>query len=129
MITLLEIDSLKVTSGVTNGSSLTANLWFWIALAELIIIIFLLIPRKKSASKAAKNKKDIDFGNIINSAFNSKSLYDKLKIRCHPDRFSGDPEKEKIANELFEEISKHKTDLKKLQMLAQEAKEKLNITI
>jgi len=53
-------------------------------------------------------KQDIDFDNIINSSFNSLELYDKLKVKCHPDRFPKDKEINIIAENLFQEITRIK---------------------
>lgn len=110
------------------------NLWLWIAIIELVIIIFILITKRKNKAVNAKQqfKKEakegeIDFGNIINSSFHVKPLYDELKVKCHPDRFPTDDEKNAIALELFQEISKNRTDYKKLTELKELAKIKLNI--
>lgn len=110
------------------------NLWLWIALIEFFIIILLLFIKRKNKTISAKQQfkqeakeGEIDFGNIINSSFHVKPLYDELKIKCHPDRFPTDERKNAIAIELFQEISKNKTDYKKLMELKELAKVKLNI--
>lgn len=110
------------------------NLWFWFAIIEMVIIIFLLFAKRRNKTVNAKQqfKKEakegeIDFGNIINSSFHVKPLYDELKIKCHPDRFPADTEKNVIALEIFQEISKNKTDYKKLMELKDLAEIKLNI--
>jgi len=127
--TAMELDS--------NSESLVnnhINVWFLIALVELLLILYLLFFRKREQvlstkgqfKKEAKNG-EIDFGNIINSSFNVKPLYDELKVKCHPDRFPTDERKSKIALELFQEISKNKTNYKKLIELKELAKQNLNI--
>ena len=95
----------------------------------LVIIIFLLFLRKRKKELFRKDSKEqkIDFDNIINSSFHAQSLYDELIIRCHPDRFPTDFEKNKIALELFQEITENKTDYKKLIELRELAEVKLNI--
>ena len=110
------------------------NLWMWIAILELGIIAFLLlkgrIRPKETAKQKFKNdslKQTIDFNNIINSSFNSIQLYDELKVKCHPDRFPTNKDKNEIAVALFQEISKNKTNIKRLLELKEEAKQKLNI--
>ena len=45
----------------------------------------------------------VDFDNVINSSFAAKELYDKLKVKCHPDRFT-DADLNKEATRLFQEI-------------------------
>ena len=113
------------------------NLWMWLAIAEFIIILIVLArlqnkTKKQTARiklKADSLKEDIDFDNIITSSFNSNQLYDALKVKCHPDRFPTDMEKNKIANRLFQEISKNKTNYKKLLELKAEAIQKLNVKL
>ncbi len=110
------------------------SLWFWIAIIELFIIISLLLFKRKTKIVNAKEqfKKEakegvFDFGNIINSSFHVKPLYDELKVKCHPDRFPTDDKMNAVALELFQEISKNKTDYQKLMELKESAKIKLNI--
>ena len=81
----------------------------------------------KQQFKSESLKQDIDFNNIINSSFNSIKLYDELKVKCHPDRFPTDKEKNMLAENLFQEISKNKTNVKRLLELKEEAIQKLNI--
>jgi hypothetical protein len=50
-----------------------------------------------------------------------------LKVKCHPDRFATDAEKNVIAENIFQEITKNKTNVKRLIELKEEAKQKLNI--
>lgn len=117
----------------TNTETISSyNYWMWIAILELIIIVFLISFRKKPESTRVQFKREakdgnIDFGNIINSSFHVKPLYDELKVKCHPDRFPNDKEKSEIALDLFQEISKNKTNYKKLIELKELAKQKLNI--
>ncbi|MBN1182368.1 MAG: hypothetical protein JXB49_08790 [Bacteroidales bacterium] len=108
------------------------NIWMWIAIIELVLILYLLLFQKKPESTRAKFKREakgevIDFENIINSSFHVKPLYDELKVKCHPDRFIKDSEKNQVAIELSQEISKNKTNYKKLIELKELAKQKLNI--
>ncbi len=124
-------DIISNTESVADNS---INIWVCIAIIELLIIIYLLFSKKKERTLSAKEKfkkesKDgeIDFGNIINSSFHVKPLYDELKVKCHPDKFPVDSEKNKIALELFQEIAKNRTDYKKLIELKETAKVKLNI--
>mgnify|MGYP000875003887 CR=1 FL=1 len=131
------IDTTKVANQVLSNTANEVtgyhNIWLWIAFIEFILILFLLFIRKKAESSSIlKFKKEakageIDFGNIINSSFHVKPLYDELKVKCHPDRFTDNAEKNQIALELFQEISKTKTNYKKLVELKELAKQKLNI--
>ena len=115
-------DSLKVTNQVlgqssTQGSSI--NIWMWVAFAEFLIIAFLILRNKlkpkESILKKFKEdslKDNIDFSNILTSSFHSIQLYDELKVKCHPDRFPGDKEKNAIAESLFQEINKNQRNRK-----------------
>lgn len=130
-------DSIKVagqTISKTAESGEHTNWWMWLAIAEFGIIAFLILKEqlkpKDSAKQRFKNeslKQDIDFGNIINSSFNSIQLYDELKVKCHPDRFPTDKEKNTIAENIFQEITKNKNNVKRLLELKEEAIQKLNI--
>lgn len=110
---------------------------FWMCLAsfELLIIFYLVYKQRYANSKISvkqrlKNEtacENIDFDNIINSSFNAPKLYDELKVKCHPDRFVSNKEKYAIANSIFQEITKNKSNVKKLEELKELAKQKLNI--
>ena len=128
-IKVVEQTLIKATE--TNEST---NWWMWLAIAEFCIIAFLVIKEKlnnrNTARQGFKNeslKQNIDFDNIINSSFNSIKLYDELKVKCHPDRFPTDKKKNLIAENIFQEISKSKNNIKRLLELKEEAIKKLNI--
>ena len=130
-------DSLKLLNHIlaNRGSSQNAiNLWMWLSIIEFSFIIFLLLKSKKKSHETAKAKfkneslkENIDFDNIINSSFNSNKHYDELKIKCHPDRFPNDEKKNAVAQLIFQEITKNKTNIKRLLELKEEAKQKLNV--
>jgi hypothetical protein len=124
-------DSLKIA-----GQAIENKCWMWlaIAIAEFGIIVFLILRKQFKHTESAKRlfkqeslKQEIDFKNIIDSSFNSIQLYDELKVKCHPDLFSTDKEKNAIAENLFKEIVKSKTNVKRLLELKEEAIQKLNI--
>nr|MBC7613260.1 molecular chaperone DnaJ [Pseudopedobacter sp.] len=130
-------DSIKVAGQVikkTTDTGTQINWWMWLAVAELGVIVFLILKKKlkpkDNARQRFKNeslKEEIDFNNIINSSFNSLQLYDELKVKCHPDRFPTDVEKNSIAETIFQEISRNKNNVKRLLELKEEAIQKLNI--
>ena len=131
-------DSLQVAEkAITNSSKIvvaTTDIWMWIAILEFIIICFLFLTstlkKKQSSKQRFKDEtlgQDIDFNNIINSSFHSTKLYDELKIKCHPDKFYADPKLNSMATKLFQEITKNKTNIRRLQELKLEAQQKLNI--
>ena len=136
MIDTIFIDTIKVANQViskTDNEVVSSHFyWIWIAIIEFLLIVYLIFFRNKKESAHVKFKNeakvgDIDFENIINSSFHVKPLYDELIVKCHPDRFPDDIEKNKIALEIFQEISKSKTNYKKLIELKELAKQKLNI--
>tara|TARA_B110000908_G_scaffold118381_1_gene138754 strand:- start:418 stop:837 length:420 start_codon:yes stop_codon:yes gene_type:complete len=130
-------DSLKAAEIIvakTTENNDSSNLWMWVAIGEFLIIIGLILAnrfkRKPNAKQQFKNEslaQEVDFNNIINSSFHSNELYDILKVKCHPDRFPTDPELNELAEKLFQEITKSKTNVKRLQELKVEAQQKLNI--
>lgn len=130
-------DSLKAAEIIvakTTENNDSSNLWMWVAIVEFLIIIGLILAnrfkRKPNAKQQFKNEslaQEVDFNNIINSSFHSNELYDILKVKCHPDRFPTDPELNELAEKLFQEITKSKTNVKRLQELKVEAQQKLNI--
>ena len=113
------------------------NLWFWIALVEFILILFLLErnSRRKNAKLATQAKlkseslsEEIDINNVINSSFHATELYDQLKRICHPDRFT-DPIKKEIADRIFQSITENKRDYKRLQQIKIQAIKELNVKL
>lgn len=130
----LKVASETITKSIASESNEHINWWLWIAIIEFVFIMFLLIKQKIKPKDAIKQKfkkesleQEIDFNNIINSSFNSKQLYDELKVKCHPDLFPTDKEKNLIAENLFQEITKNQNNAKRLIELKEEAKEKLNL--
>ncbi|MBP3253774.1 MAG: hypothetical protein J6M30_04640 [Bacteroidales bacterium] len=88
-------------------------------------------------SKEAKVKQklkdgDIDIGGtfrIISKLDDAAKLHDKLKKKCHPDKFVGDKDKAEIANKLSQAINENKNNYYKLVELQQQAIKELNISI
>lgn len=74
--------------------------------------------RKKEIRKAKGRvlEEDIDFDNIVSSAFHAKKLYDELKAVCHPDRFQ-DAETVSKATELFQLVTQNKGNIDALLQL------------
>ncbi len=117
--------------------SIIHSIWFWFALTELIIIVFLIYKLKSKnkvfeltdlETKHLKNSKNnkIDMNNLMDSIHNSRNLYKELSKKCHPDRFINDP-KHKIAEEIFQEISENERNFEKLSLLKLRAINELNI--
>ena len=113
------------------------SMWFWISLIELLLIIYLIYKLKSKKkgieltdleTKHIKDSKSnkIDMGNLMDSIHNSRNLYKELSKKCHPDRFINDP-KQKIAEEIFQEITKYERNFEKLRSLKLRAENELNI--
>jgi hypothetical protein len=130
-------DSVAIVATTLEKISQTessVNIWLWLSVIEFFIILFILIKiknkKQKDIFKELKKEsliQEVDFDNIIISSFNSTALYNELKVKCHPDKFATDEEKTIIAENIFQEISKNKTNMKKLLELKEEAKMKLNV--
>lgn len=71
--------------------------------------LFQYYVRKKEIHKAREKilEEQIDFDNIVSSAFHAKELYDELKTVCHPDRFLEEDVMSK-ATELFQAVTQNK---------------------
>ena len=128
-------DTLQGVAGaVTTGNFQESDVWFYIAMVEFVIIFFLLLfAFRRGTTRVEKQKlresikSDVDFQNIINSSFHATEIYNELKVKCHPDRFIGDVEKNATANRIFQEVTKKKMKYKRLQELKKEAEESLGI--
>ena len=128
-------DTLQGVAGaVTTGNFRESDVWFYIAMVEFVIIFFLLLfAFRRGTTRVEKQKlresikSDVDFQNIINSLFHATEIYNELKVKCHPDRFIGDVEKNATANRIFQEVTKNKMNYKRLQELKKEAEESLGI--
>ena len=128
-------DTISILDGsVSNMSSI--SIWFWIAIIEFMLIIWLLLELQKhkrgkldfaDVNKAdLRNSGDVNMDNLMNSIHHSRELYKELSSKCHPDRFVNTAEHE-IAEEIFQRISKNKRNYQQLLELKEEAKNKLNL--
>jgi len=134
--TLLQIiDSTSTVKKINQVGANSTNYWFWIAIAEFVLILILLLLKIKKQQPSTLEGKildeakdaDIDFKNLLDSINNSETIYNLLKKKCHPDRFLN-PDQNKIADALFQEITKNKRNYNKLLELKVEAEKQLNIT-
>lgn len=136
---LLQIKTdTTAVSAMTDGVGSPNNFWFWLSIIQLVIILFLVfkLSRKQknlafselSKDNLKKSKEtDIDMSNLMNSINNSSELYKELSRKCHPDRFVNSPD-QKLAEEIFQEIARHKRNHEKLTSLKERAINELNIT-
>jgi len=113
------------------------RIWFWLSIVEFLLIVYLgyklsIKTRKAESSnstfaqleKARKTK--IDMEGIMNSINKSKDLYKELSASCHPDRFINSP-KQKLAEEIFQEISKNRRNFEELSKLKERAMKELEL--
>lgn len=80
-------------------------------------MIYKLIRNILLTKKQEKNKRKHMMDNVVNSMFNSQSIYNQLKIKCHPDRFPNDEKKREIAEHLFQEVQKNRYNVEMLKEL------------
>ncbi|MEY4875880.1 MAG: hypothetical protein RL708_1029 [Bacteroidota bacterium] len=135
-ILLFQTDTMKVAT-LQTLNSIWILFWFWLAIIEFAIILFLLIREKKRNTNLAfsdltkdivkKSKTTtINMDNLMNSINSSGELYKELSRKCHPDKFVNMPN-QKNAEEIFQEISKNKRNFEKLLSLKQRAMNELNL--
>ena len=111
-------DSIAINGQMSQATSV----WLWVAVIELLVILYLinlLMRRDRKKRKEVKDKLKsghIDFENTINSAFNSKPLYDKLNTPL-----------EREANAIFQEIQANRYNYSKLMDLKDQAIKTLHI--
>jgi hypothetical protein len=140
-ITLLQKLADTTKTIVNSGASVipTNNYWKWIAIGEFVLLCILIFIYFNSKKVRLENTEidlldrakgsTVDMDALMKNINESKPLYDKLKAKCHPDRFHVDEEKRKVAEDLFQEITQNKRNYSKLLELQELAKQKLNITI
>ena len=115
---------------------LQLSIWFWIAIIEFVILVFVGVNLKKKPkldfSHISKKEiiklrsNEIDMNNLVDSINYSQRLFHELSKKCHPDSFIRNDQKE-IAEQLFREISSNKRNYHKLLELKQKAIDELNI--
>lgn len=125
----LRLDSIQEV--ITTATTSAPSYWrMWILFGVFLVIIFLIsiaIIKTKKIHRVRNEvlaKEDIDWDDKLRSMFQAKALYNEIKVKYHPDRFL-DSTQNKIANELFQEITKNQHDFHKLEQLKQIAQEKL----
>ena len=133
-----KIDTLLVSNEAENALVSTSSNWLIYLLIGVIIVLLLILffiisnmKMKHSKEYQAKQRilreEQIDWNNTM-YVFKAQELYNQLKVVCHPDRFTN-PQLNSIATDLFQKITKNKTNYKELQKLKEEAIDKLNINL
>ena len=133
-----KIDTLLVSNEAENTLVSTSSNWLIYLLIGVIIVLLLILffiisnmKMKHSKEYQAKQRilreDQIDWNNTM-YVFKAQELYNQLKVVCPPDRFT-DPQLNSVATDLFQRITKNKTNYKELQKLKEEAIDKLNINL
>lgn len=116
-----------------NANPPDAHSWiYWVGGALILGIIALAaaLKRRTPQQEALKQKLKsgtVDFDGLMNSAFHSQELYDELKKKCHPDRFSTNPQLVQKATEIFALITKNKYNYQALAKLKERAEKELHV--
>ncbi len=67
-----------------------------------------------------------EMDNVVNSMFLCEPIYNKLKVKCHPDRFTNEEQKQQ-AEELFQLLQKSRYNYEELKALETKIMEFLSI--
>jgi hypothetical protein len=133
-----KIDTLLVSHEAENALVSTSSNWLIYLLIGVIIVLLLILffiisnikmkhSREYQAKQRILREDQIDWNNTM-YVFKAQELYNQLKVVCHPDRFT-DPQLKAVATDLFQRITKNKTNYKELQKLKEEAKQMLSVNI
>ncbi len=131
-----QTDTLLVAIDPEQLIAQTSSNWLIYLLIGLIVLLllilfFVMLNMKMKNSKEYQVKQrvlredQIDWNNTM-YVFKAQEIYNQLKVVCHPDRFT-DSQQNIIATDLFQRITKSKTNYKELLKLQEEARTKLNI--
>jgi preprotein translocase subunit SecF len=131
------MDTIIDTAAHYSGTFTENAVWFWIAMLEFVIIVLFLLLKKRrykpefvgisKVDMRSGNAQSADMQNLVASINQSGQLYKELSRSCHPDRFVN-THLQADADRLFQEISRHRRNYRRLLELKQEAKEKLGLT-
>lgn len=130
---------LKATidiQSIESVSIINHQIWFWTCIIQFILLVVLLyklfykkpavisINETNELKKALKN--EVNMHALMDSITKSGKLYKQLSKKCHPDRFVNNP-KQKMAEEIFKEITRNKRNYGQLVYLRTRAINELNI--
>ncbi len=131
------IQVLKISGKVVEIEkfSIETYILFIVAILEFLIILYLIYKKNKKVLELSDTEKEeiggskeikIDMDDLLNNIHKSKALYKELIIKCHPDKFINDS-RQKIAEEISQEITKNEKSFKNLNSLKDRAIKELNI--
>lgn len=122
-------DSLQVSQSSSAANSVSYT-WVWLVISVLIVLSLVILWTRlklqnyRNIRQQVMQDGSVDFSSTMNDIFMAKQIYDQLKVTYHPDRFI-DPEKNKIANQLYQEITKNQHNYRCLCNLQKECEDKL----
>lgn len=129
-------DSITTVKEITQQETFSGNNIIWIiaaiivSISVVLLVIRLYAKRKKKIQlkkEVLKKTANSDFSDVTHNWEKSKQLYEILKKKCHPDKFSEDLNKE--ATRIFQLIEENKYNYKRLLSIRKEAIEKLGIEL
>lgn len=128
------MDTVKnaVSTATTNAPQDDSYQWaYWLGGVLAAGAIALGVFKHRSSEhyrlKRKLKSESVDFDGVINNAFHSQELYNELKKKVHPDRFSTQPELIDKATEIFALIVKNKFNHKALCELKVRAERELGV--
>jgi hypothetical protein len=133
-------DSVATSLTLVEGLFTSATYpWMILAAIELLCIMFLLAKLREFREKIlalnedskplfSAKKSTVDMNDLMNNINGARDLYKQLSRVCHPDRFA-DADKNAIATDIFQELSKHRRNYKKMLELKQRIINELNLKI
>lgn len=130
----LEIENLLPIVETTKELN---KMWLYCIIGVILFFICLIwmlwtyfhSERMGLKHRLQQQEKELDFKNIMDSAFGAKKLYDDLKGKCHPDNFSTNLILFDKATEIFALIVENRYNYRELILLKERAKRELNINI
>lgn len=132
LIQVMDTVTNAVNTATTNTTQSDSHQWaYWLGgVLAAGVIAMGLFKHRDSEHYKLKNKlkkETVDFDGVINNAFHSQELYDILKKKVHPDRFSTQPEMIDKATEIFALIVKNKFNHTALNELKERAEKELGV--
>ena len=107
--------------------------WIIISILGLSTILFLFFRRRNKISSFLNDEisdikkyrnSNVEMDNLMKNIYESGDLYKELSRKYHPDRFINSPNQH-LAQEIFQEITKNKRNVKMLLILKKRAIEQL----
>lgn len=136
----MKVDSLKMDNvipvlSVVKEESNVVWLYYAIGVSMFLVCVcfglwrYFHSERFRLKRQLQQGEGVLNFKDTMDNAFGAKTLYDKLKGKCHPDNFSTDLILFEKATEIFALLVKNKYNYNELSQLKERAERELNINI